>query len=59
MREMFYMYNEVESILFSKSMATKAEKEEKTERFIGEWREIRCLWDITSVEYRDRNEKRI
>ena len=39
-------------------MASKAEKEEKAERFIEEWKEIRCLWDVISTEYRDRNEKR-
>ena len=39
-------------------MASKAEKEEKAERFIEEWKEVRCLWDVISAEYRDRNEKR-
>ena len=39
-------------------MATKLEKEERTENFIEEWKDLRSLWDVLSPEYRDRNERR-
>lgn len=40
--------------VFSKMSLEK----ERIEEFIQKWQEKTCLWKVTSVEYKNRNERR-
>lgn len=33
-------------------------EKERIEEFIQKWQEKTCLWKVTSVEYKNRNERR-